>query len=80
MEATNIVKHLKNIDKLCRVEQFILTNGRAITQDDKDILFLLKQPMDNYTYGWHIWEEDMLTQLNSINEFRQYIIRLANLV
>ena len=76
---TNIVKHLKNIEKLCKVEQFILTNRRAITQDDKDILFLLKQPMDSYTYGWYIWEEDMLTQLNSINEFRQYIIGLANL-
>ena len=76
---TNIVKHLKNMEILNKVEQFILTKGRAITQDDKDILFLLKQPMDSYTYGWNIWNDDMLKQLEDINEFRQYIIGLANL-
>lgn len=71
-----IIKHLKNIEKLCKVEQFILTKGRGIKEDDKDILKLIVDLMKDYTYGWNIWNDPMLTQLKDINEFKNHIIGL----
>ena len=35
-----VIKYIKDVEKLCKVENFILTNGRAITENDKEILYL----------------------------------------
>jgi hypothetical protein len=71
-----VIKRIKDIEKLCKVEGFILENGRAITEEDRDILKLLEGVMTDYTYGWYIYEEPLFEQLRSINKFKDYILNL----
>lgn len=70
------LKKIKDIEKLCKVEQFILSNGRSITEKDKDILYLAEDVMQDYTYGWYIYQEPLKEQLKSINKFKNYILDL----
>lgn len=71
-----VIKYIKDVEKLCKVENFILTNGRAITENDKEILYLAEDVMQDYTYGWYIWQENMFDQIKSINKFKVYILDL----
>jgi hypothetical protein len=70
------LKKIKDVEKLCKVEAFILNNGRTITEKDKDILYLAEEVMQDYTYGWYIYEESLPEQLKSINKFKIYILDL----
>jgi hypothetical protein len=76
--SEKIIKRLKDIEKLHKVESFILTNGRAIELEDKDMLDLLEGVMQDYNYGWYITDEDVFYQLKSINEFKIYILKLKD--
>ena len=69
-------KQIKDVEKLCKVENFILNNGSAITEQDKEILKIAENVMQNYTYGWYIYEENIIEQLHSINKFKIYILDL----
>jgi len=69
-------KQIKDIEKLCKVENFILTNGSAITKQDKEILSIAENVMQDYTYGWYIYDENVIEQLHSINKFKIYILEL----
>jgi len=53
-------KQIKDVEKLCEVENFILNNGSAITEQDKEILKIAENVMQNYTYGWYIYEENII--------------------
>ena len=70
------LKKIKDIEKLCKVENFILTNGSAITKQNKEILSIAESVMQDYTYGWYIYDEDIIEQLKSINKFKIYILDL----
>jgi hypothetical protein len=70
------LKKIKDVEKLCKVEQFILSNGRAIMENDYEILHLAEDIMQDYTYGWYIYEESLPEQLISINKFKIYILGL----
>jgi len=74
---TEILKKFKDIEKLCKVENFILNNGRAITEQDKEILRIAESVMQDYNYGWYIYEENIIEQLKSINKFKVYILDLV---
>ena len=71
-----IIKQIKDIEKLCKVENFILSNGRAIVEEDEEIIKAIEVIMDDYTYGWYIYEEDLFEQLKSINKFKLFILNL----
>jgi len=70
------LKKIKDIEKLCKVENFILNNDSAITRQDKEILRIAENVMQDYTYGWYIYEENIIEQLKSINQFKIYILEL----
>ena len=70
------LKKIKDIEKLCKVENFILNNDSAITKQDKEILRIAENVMQDYTYGWYIYEENIIEQLRSINKFKVYILDL----
>jgi len=70
------LKKIKDIEKLCKVENFILSNDSAITKQDKEILSIAESVMQDYTYGWYIYDEDIIEQLKSINKFKIYILDL----
>ena len=74
-----LLKKIKDIEKLCKVEQFILANGRGITEQDKDILNLAEEVMMDYTYGWYIYDESITEQIRSLNKFKIYILDLNEL-
>ena len=67
------LKRIKDIEKLCKVENFILEIGRPINNDNKSALYTLEKLMQDYTYGWYILQEDLVEQLISINQFKIYI-------
>lgn len=71
-----VIKRLKDVEKLCKVENFIISNGRPLTEQDKDMLYLIEDVMEDYTYGWYIYKEGFFNQLKSINEFKVYILGL----
>lgn len=71
-----IIKHIKNIEKLCKVEKFILENGRPIDENDKEILSLIETVMDDYQYGWYITDDKLIWQLINISKFKIYILEL----
>ena len=71
---TETLKKIKDIEKLCEVENFILANGRDITKQDKEILRIAESVMQDYTYGWYIYEENIIEQIKSINKFKIYIL------
>ena len=73
---TENLKKIKDIEKLCKVENFILTNGIAITEQDKEILRIAESVMQDYTYGWYIYEENIIEQIKSINKFKIYILAI----
>ena len=66
--------HIENVEKLCKVEDYILENEKALNKEDTYMIHLLETIMDYYTYGWYILEENMLKQLKSINQFKIYIL------
>ena len=70
------LKRIKDIEKLCKVENFILEIGRPINNDNKSALYTLEKLMQDYTYGWYILQEDLVEQLISINQFKVYILNL----
>jgi len=70
------LKKIKDIEKLCKVENFILSNNSAITKQDKEILKIAESIMQYYNYGWYIYEENIIGQLKSINKFKNYILDL----
>jgi len=70
------LKRLSDIEKLCKVENFILSNNSAITKQDKEILKIAESIMQYYNYGWYIYEENIIGQLKSINKFKIYILDL----
>jgi len=70
------IKRIKDIEKLCKVENFILSNNSAITKQDKEILKIAESIMQYYNYGWYIYEENIIEQLKSINKFKIYILEL----
>jgi hypothetical protein len=74
--SDKIIKRLKDIEKLHKVESFLLTEGRPIDNDDIEMLDLLGSVMDDYTYGWYITNDDYFEQLKNINEFKIYILKL----
>jgi len=73
---TETLKKIKDIEKLCEVENFILANGRDITKQDKEILRIAESVMQDYTYGWYIYDENIIEQLKSINKFKVWILDL----
>lgn len=73
-----IIKRLKDIEKLHKVESFILTNGRSIEETDTEMLNLLESMMQDYKYGWYISDEKLFEQLESINQFKIYILKLKD--
>ena len=73
------LKKIKDIEKLCKVENFILSNDSAITKQDKEILKIAESVMQDYTYGWYIYDEDIIEQLKSINKFKIYILDLIKI-
>jgi hypothetical protein len=75
---TSAIKRLKDIEKLHKVESFLLTEGRPINNDDIEMLDLLGSIMDDYTYGWYITNDDYFEQLKNINEFKIYILKLKD--
>jgi len=72
--STKAIKQLEDIEKLCRVESFIMESERAITLNDGKISKILHSVMDDYTYGWYIEQENMFEQLKSINQFKVHIL------
>ena len=74
---TGNLKKIKDIEKLCKVENYILTNGCAIAEQDEEILRIAESVMQDYTYGWYIYEENIIEQLRSINKFKVYILDLV---
>jgi len=76
---TENLKKIKDIEKLCKVENFILSNSSAITKQDKEILSIAESVMQDYTYGWYIYDEDIIEQLKSINKFKIYILDLIKI-
>jgi hypothetical protein len=75
---TNIIKKLKDVEKLHKVESFLLTNGRPIEETDIEILNLLEGVMQDYKYGWYITDEKYFEQLENINQFKIYILKLKD--
>ena len=70
------IKRIKDIEKLCKVENFILSNNSAITKQDKEILKIVESIMQYYNYGWYIYDENIIEQLKSINKFKVWILDL----
>ena len=69
-----VAKQIDNVKKLCTIENYILNNEAAISKDDTEILVLLNNIMDEYTYGWYICEEGFEEQLKSISKFKLFIL------
>jgi len=68
------LKKIKDIEKLCKVENFILTNGSAITKQDKEILIIAESDFEllqdktieeRKQFVYQIQEENMKRELNS---------------
>jgi len=74
----NTLNHIGNVEKLCKVENYILENEKAINKEDAYMIDLLENIMDHYTYGWYILEETIFEQLKSINKFKVYILGQIN--
>lgn len=70
------IKKILDVKKLCDIENYIINNGRGITEQDKEILKRLEDIMDNYTYGWYIYQENLIDQLKNINKFKIFILNL----
>jgi len=73
-ELANIENNVKNIENLCKVEDYILENEKALNKEDTYMIRLLEHVMEYYTYGWYIIEESMFEQLKSINRFKVYVL------
>jgi len=68
--------HIKNVEELCVIDNYILENEKALNKEDTYLLHSLETIMDQYTYGWYITRETIIEQLKSINRFKVYILRL----
>jgi len=53
------LKKIKDIKKLCKVENYILSNDSAITKQDKEILKIAESVMQDYTCGWYIYDRSI---------------------
>lgn len=67
---------------LCELEQSILCLGKIMPDDDgyftAEIDYPRVRKFENlqvkYTYGWYIAEQTIEEQIQSINEFKKFII------
>ena len=57
------------------IEDLALT-GKKLEETNDDRTYLLCKYMDEYTYGWYAWRDDIEEQIDAILDFQKYILKL----
>lgn len=76
-KTEKVILYNQQINQLRQIEEFIMDNGRKLTQEDFDeipFLNMLDDIQDYHTYGWYILEQDYLSQLVELNTFKIFIL------
>jgi hypothetical protein len=51
----------------------IICTGKKLNEEDANTTILCEY-MEKFTYGWHVWQDDLERQILDILEFQSFII------